>query len=242
MKRCQIYAPLFAVPIIILAQASHGWAQMHRSAPNAANTASPSLNSTVFTYDPKVESGGNIDQIISDAHKSAARSSINRSKLRDQMLADPSNHGHGESAVKLLGSAQKTARATNRKVMVIFYASWCVSCFQLRRFLNDKAIKPIVDRRYVQLYIDIFESNNNGWEDPAAGILYRKCGGDGSIPYYAVVDAEGRLLCNSKFRGQNIGFPSNSSAVDVFCQILRRTTPDLTDSSIATIRRKLSKY
>jgi hypothetical protein len=113
----------------------------------------------------------------------------------------------------------------------------------LHRFLNDPQVKPIIDARFVVQEIDIQENDpdKKTWENPGGLALYTQYNPDmaGGIPYYVVLDADGRRIGDSKLNGQNIGVPEGGLAIDYFVSLLERAEPRLSAAEAAVVRHGL---
>lgn len=155
--------------------------------------------------------------------------------------ADATNHGNGENANMLLRSAENQARASGKKVFLVFHASWCGPCFMLHHFLNDPQVKPVIDSHFVVQEIDIWERGNNGWENPGGTAIYKRYGGPNSVPFYVVLDPSGKKLGDSIFRGDNMGMPTQPDEIAYFLGTLKRADPSLTDSEMAVLKEGLAR-
>jgi hypothetical protein len=56
------------------------------------------------------------------------------------------------------------------------------------------------------------------------------------IPFYVILDAEGKTLTTSKGADGNIGFPSESAGIEHFLEMLETTRQRLTDEELAEIK------
>ena len=162
--------------------------------------------------------------------------------------ADKTNHGDGTAAQTLLASACTQAALENKKVLLVFHASWCGPCFLLHRFLEDPQVKPIVDAHFVVQDVDIWENEpHKDWDNPGGESLYKKYGGvrpsgdKQGIPFFAVLDSGGKPLGDARLNGDNIGYPSEPASSDFFLKTLRAAAPDMTDAELATLKAGLQR-
>lgn len=139
------------------------------------------------------------------------------------------------SANDILKEAYITAAKENKKVMIIFHASWCVWCHRMDSSMNDPACKKFFDDHYVIRHLVVYESKGKeNLENPGAlDMLKQYKGADQGIPYWFIFDKDGNLLADSKIRpagadmsaaGDNMGCPASKEEVEAFIDILRKTS------------------
>lgn len=148
------------------------------------------------------------------------------------------------SAEQVLKEATKKASKENKKVFIIFHASWCGWCHKMDTSMNDKSVKAFFDKNYVIRHLTIMESEGKTHlENPGAEELMVKYNGKGQgIPYWLIFDKDGKFLFDSKRRaegespeaGDNVGCPANEKEVDYFVKVLKRTSK-LTDQQLKII-------
>lgn len=129
------------------------------------------------------------------------------------------------------------AAAGKRGVFLAFHASWCVWCRALEKLTILPATKPVFDRYYEVVWLTVDErTSRKSLENPGADEFRTRIGGDGvALPFYAVVNPEGKVVATSVRRGldgkkENIGFPGRPDEVEDFLAIFRAGAPDLTES------------
>jgi thiol-disulfide isomerase/thioredoxin len=152
------------------------------------------------------------------------------------LAADQASLGDSRGAPALLAKAEQVAVATDRKVFLIFHASWCGPCRALERYLQAPAIKQVVEAHFVVQEIDTLETDaakKRTLQNPGGGpILLTYTDGRGSgIPYSALLDAQGRKL------GEYVGAPTNAGNVEDFINTLRKADPRMSDADAASLRR-----
>ena len=154
-------------------------------------------------------------------------------------------------AEALLNAAYKQATAENKNVIVIFHASWCGWCHKMDNAMNDKECKKIFESSYVIVRLDVEESKDKKeLENPGADEIKKKyLGEQASLPFWVVLDKNGKFLADSYIRkagvtkdqpGNNIGCPSSPEEVEIFIDILRKTS-SIPDSKLQTIARRFKK-
>ncbi len=139
----------------------------------------------------------------------------------------------------MLAEASAKANAEGKRLFFIASASWCGPCRLLSRFLVAR--KAELDPHYVFVKLDV--SRDRGAREVVDGFKGSKSGG---VPWYAILDAEGKPMATSNLPGEdesgtnsNIGFPSDPPGVDHFVGMLRRTAPGLAEGKLRAIREAL---
>jgi thioredoxin-related protein len=131
------------------------------------------------------------------------------------------------SADKVLTPVYAQAAKENKKVLLIFHASWCGWCHKMDASLQDKNVKPLIDKNYVAAHLTVYESKDKkDQENPGALEFLTKHGGaDKGLPYWLVLDEKGTLLADSQYKpNQNSGCPASEVEVAYFIGVLRKTS------------------
>ena len=138
------------------------------------------------------------------------------------------------TAEEVMKEAFASAKTQNKKVLVIFHASWCTWCHKMDTSLNDPSVKKFFDDNFVIRHLVVFESKGKeGLENPGALAMITKYnGGDGGIPFWLIFDAEEKFLADSRMKAtvngveklQNTGCPATKEEVEYFIDVLKRTT------------------
>jgi thioredoxin-related protein len=147
---------------------------------------------------------------------------------------------HADSVLKI---AYTKAAKENKKVLVIFHASWCGWCRKMDVSLNDPSVKDYFDKNYVIEHLTIQESpEKKHLENPGAEALNVKWGGKSQgLPYWVVLDKEGKLLADSKSAsGDNVGCPASKEEVDHFITVLKKTS-SITDEQVAAVEKRFRR-
>lgn len=152
-----------------------------------------------------------------------------------------------KSTEVILREAYKQAAKENKKVFVIFHASWCGWCHKMDEAMNDASCKELFANNYVIRHLVVLEHENKALENPGAMELLTKYHGDKQgIPFWLVLDKDGKLLADSQIRpagasletiGQNIGCPAQKEEIAAFTKILKETSK-LTDTQLAVIQKR----
>ena len=130
------------------------------------------------------------------------------------------------SAVNVLKPAYAKAAQTNKRVLLIFHASWCGWCKKMDASLADSAIKAAIDRNFQIVHLTVYENGTKKNLENSGGLeLLKQLGGaDKGLPYWFVLDAKGNKLANSEFElGKNAGCPSAEAEVVYFIKVLQQT-------------------
>ena len=141
---------------------------------------------------------------------------------------------------EILQPAYSKAADKNKKVLVIFHASWCGWCRKMDASLQDAAVKPLIDKAYEIVHLTVYESStkkhleNNG----ALQFLTKLGGADKGLPYWYILDKEGNVLSDSQYNpGKNTGCPATEEEVEYFIRVLKKTST-LTDDELAIIKKR----
>ncbi len=92
-----------------------------------------------------------------------------------------------------LAAALKTAAATHRRVLLDFGGNWCGDCQVLDIYFHDARNKPILDRNFVVVHINIGQLDVNLDLAEKYGIPLKK-----GVPALAVLSEHGALLYSQK--------------------------------------------
>ena len=143
---------------------------------------------------------------------------------------------HGtSSASEIMQEAMQTATKENKKIFIIFHASWCGWCHKMDTAINDKSCKDFFYKNYVIRYLVVDEyRDKKGLENPGADELRAKYHGNGEgIPFWLIFDKDGHLLADSQIRpkgasfdtkGENIACPATEKEVTYFIEVLKKTS------------------
>ena len=138
------------------------------------------------------------------------------------------------SAEEVMKEAFASAKAQNKKVLVMFHASWCGWCHKMDTSLNDPSVKKFFDDNFVISHLVVFESKGKeNLENPGAlEMLTKHEGKDQGIPFWLIFDQDEKLLADSRMKAtvngveklQNTGCPATKEEVEYFIGVLKKTT------------------
>lgn len=147
------------------------------------------------------------------------------------------------SASEVLKEARDKAAKENKKVMVIFHASWCGWCHKMDASLNDPSVKSFFDKNYVITHLTIDESpDKKNLENPGAKELNAKWGGDNQgLPFWVIIDKDEKILADSQIEpGKNVGCPASAEEVAHFIKVLKKTS-SITDEEIVKVEKRFRR-
>jgi thiol-disulfide isomerase/thioredoxin len=153
-----------------------------------------------------------------------------------------------KSADLILKDAYAKAAKEKKKVFLIFHASWCGWCHKMDEAMNDASCKQLFNDNYIICHLVVLESEKNkNLENPGAMELLKKYHGDKQgIPFWLVLNKDGKLLADSQIRpagasldtmGENIGCPAKKEEVAAFLKVLKSTS-SLSDVQLAVIGKR----
>lgn len=143
-------------------------------------------------------------------------------------------------AADVLKQAYAKAGSEGKQVLLIFHASWCGWCQKMDASLQDPSVKASIDRSYIIEHLTVHESaDKKALENPGAIDFLKKNGGaDAGLPYWFVLDKNGKVLADSQRKpGENTGCPASKEEVDYFVDVLRKTS-SLKPAELDAIRQR----
>jgi len=154
-------------------------------------------------------------------------------------------------ASKIMDDAYTRAAKENKKVFVIFHASWCSWCHRMDSLMNVAETKPLFDKNFVVVHLVVQESKDKkNLENPGAAEFKDNNNGQmQGIPFWLIFDTKGKLLGDSRMPATdktgkaimaNTGCPADPAEVEYFTGLLKKTTT-LTDGELSVIAKKFAR-
>jgi len=144
---------------------------------------------------------------------------------------------HADSIMHL---AYQKAAKDNKKVLLIFHASWCGWCKKMDKALQDETCKTFFDENFITVHLTVQETGTQKKMENEGGITLKDSynGKDKGLPYWVVLDNKGVMLGNALLpNGDNIGCPASKEEVEVFVALLKKNTA-LTAKELAIITKR----
>jgi len=139
-------------------------------------------------------------------------------------------------ARKVLEAGLAKAAAGDKLVFLNFGAPWCPWCHKLEDFMARPEMAAIFDRDFVDVKIDVDRMPNA----KEVQDKYRN-GNAGGIPWFAILDSQGKAIINSDGPKGNIGYPAEPHEIDHFLAMLRKTARKIEPAQIDQIEAALRK-
>jgi len=132
---------------------------------------------------------------------------------------------HAQTATEIMQKAYNQAKVENKNVFLMFHASWCGWCKKMEKNMNDPLVKDFFDKNYVKAFITVQEQGNKAnLNTPEGEELLDKLGGTNQgLPFWVILDENGKILKDSKINGQNIGGPISEKEVNYLISTLEPT-------------------
>ena len=154
------------------------------------------------------------------------------------------------SAEEVMKEAFVAAKKQDKKVLLMFHASWCGWCHKMDTSLNDALVKKYFDDNFVIRHLVVLESKGKeNLENPGALEMLTKYNGkDEGIPFWLIFDKDENFLADSRMktvvnrveRLDNTGCPASKEEVDHFIAVLKKTT-SLKEDQLEKIRVRFRK-
>jgi hypothetical protein len=144
------------------------------------------------------------------------------------------------AAEAALTEADAHATADNKRLLLIFHASWCVYCRLFDMMLQDKDAGPIMARHFDVLHMRAQERKPEMQAQQLAGAddIYHRYAPEGTgLPYMVVLGEGAKKVSDSMISGENFGFPVEPQELDAFDAMIKAGAPDITPVELRKLRR-----
>ncbi len=151
------------------------------------------------------------------------------------------------SSNAVMKKAYHQAAIENKKLFVIFHASWCGWCKKMEKSMDDSTCKSSFDNNFVIVHLDVDETDDKKkLENPGADSMRNSYSGkDQGLPYWLIFDQKGKLQADSRNRkdtdgpaaSNNVGCPATAEEVAFFISVLKKTT-NLSEYQLDVIQKR----
>ena len=138
------------------------------------------------------------------------------------------------SAAMLLENGLAQAKRDGKVLFVHFGAPWCVWCHRLEDWMAKPSVAALLAKDFIDLKIDV--DRTIGGNDLKAKLNPK---GDGGIPWFVFLDADGKAIADSNGPKGNVGFPAAPEEIAHFEQMLKQATKHLDAKGISELSESL---
>jgi thioredoxin-related protein len=141
-----------------------------------------------------------------------------------------------QDAKRVLDQALSRASSDDKRVFLTFGAPWCGWCHRLHDWMAQPEIAAVLDRDFVIAQIDI--DRMTGGKEVQSRYQPKSSGG---IPWFAILDAQGKPLATSDGPGGNIGYPAQPQEIAHFITMLKSQGRHVDASQLGQIGKSLEE-
>jgi len=128
------------------------------------------------------------------------------------------------------------AKRQNKKVFLRIGAPWCGWCHKLDDYLLIPEIGKIINQDYIIVKID--QDRMIGGQEFAKNIRENKPGG---IPWFVLLDPNGKKLITSDGPQGNVGFPVQPHEVEHFINMFQQNATNIKPEQLQKLKTQLTK-
>ncbi len=127
------------------------------------------------------------------------------------------------------------AKSQGKVVFLHFGAPWCPWCHALENWMDRPEIAAVLDKKFVGVKIDT-DRDTGGKE-----VLTRFNPKESGIPWFAFLDADGKVIATSTGPKGNTGFPSEPAEIEHFVSMLKTAGLSAADTDALAASLKTTK-
>lgn len=140
------------------------------------------------------------------------------------------------SAEEMLAEAMAQSKSQSKRTFLWFGAPWCAYCDLMVRFFASDEVAQVFGSVFVPVKIDIDRMRGG----KALAIQYGRSEKDG-LPFFVILNADGRVVADSRSPRGNVGFPVEPFEVEYFLKVVGETASTLTPAQLAVLNAALTK-
>ena len=141
-----------------------------------------------------------------------------------------------KDAKHVLDEALSRASSDDKRVFLAFGAPWCGWCHRLHDWMAQPEIAAILDRDFVIAQVDV--DRMTGGKDVQKRYQPATSGG---IPWFAILDAQGKALATSDGPKGNIGYPAAPEEIDHFLAMVKGQGRRIDAQQLDKLRKSLEE-
>jgi thioredoxin-related protein len=141
-----------------------------------------------------------------------------------------------QDARRIVADALSRASADDRRVLLTFGAPWCGWCHKLHDWLGQSQVAAIFDREFIIAQVDIDRMTDG----PEVMKKYRP-DTSGGIPWYVILDSQGKSLATADSPRGNIGYPFQPAEIDHFLATVKDTARRIDRGQLDQLRKSLEE-
>ncbi len=108
--------------------------------------------------------------------------------------------------------------------------------------MNDTATKKYFDNNFIIVHLTVQETEKNkNIENAGAEVFLTKYKGEkAGLPFFLILDKQGKLIGDSFLNNENIGCPANKKEVDYFMSFLKKSSK-INKEGLVIIKKRFRK-
>lgn len=144
------------------------------------------------------------------------------------------NKAEPVDANELINRAKERAAKEGKSIFVRLGAPWCGWCHKLDDYIYQPDVMAVLEKHFVLVKVDMDRARN------AKSVAGELGGGSNGIPWFTMLDAEGKKLITSDGSEGNIGYPTTDADFAHFRSMLtkagKKITPTEVDKLITVLK------